>query len=800
MSGPIVARVVQRLGAFHIRARLIAAILLLLIPVAVLVYVSARAERQRMVRQSEQEILAQARLVATSHDQLLGAVGRLLKQLSTDTQLVGSDPTRCGEIARRLVTAHPAYSNIAVSGLDGLVWCSANPAGVGSLVADRPYYQEALATGNVSTSGYLFGRISQKPVDVFAIAAVDEAGKRVGVIELAIDISWLAELVRTQDARPGLQTTVLGADGTVLVREPADAFTTGSNVVGIAWAEQVIATTGPTVGQLREDGEQSIAATVPLNPVAGTAPGSVVVTVPRRVALAAANRAFTRDTTLLLVMGGVALAWTWALSTLGVDRPVRALLRATREYTEGNMKARVPVSPLSGGELSELAGAFESMADAVADSHEVLRRSATTDLLTGLPNRVEFARLANLELAGAGTHTLLVMEIRDFGAVNATFGFDGGDELILQIPDRLREHAGPGAIIGRPAGDEFSVLLPHPMDHAEAIQEFLTGVFREPFMLYGEPVSLTLRGAAAVAPAHGEDAVTLTQRAQLALRYARQRGRDFALYDPIRDEPRAGQVKLLTGLREALTSNRLELHYQPKVELGSGVVTGAEALIRWPQADGSYVPPSEFIPLAEQSGYIREVTAWVLNEACRQTRAWADRGIHIDVGVNVSAVDFADGKLASRLEGLRDEWRIPDGAVDIEITESALMSDPDDAVAACVAMRELGYTIAIDDFGTGFSPLVYLQRLPVTAIKIDMSFVRTMLTDQKSRDIVENTVMLAQRFQVGTVAEGVESAEVAAALHAIGCVTGQGYHFSRPLPPEQFTAWLSDNPLGLRPR
>lgn len=801
MSRWTVVRILaDRAGAIRIRARLVAAILALLIPVAVLVYVGARNERDRMVDQAEREILAQAHLIASSHDQLLAAVVGLLQGLSSDAALREASPEECGEIATRIVRAHPAYSNVAVAGLDGRVRCSSNAAGIGSRVEDRAYFQEALATGEVSTSGYLFGRISQKPVDVFAIRMLGASGQPAGVIELSIDIAWLAELVRSQAAREGLQTTVLGTDGTVLVREPGDAVTAGSNVVGLNWAEQSLRTTEATIGELQINDEALIAATVPLSPVAGASPGIVIVTVPTQVALAAADSAFRRSTTALAVIGIVGVAWTWGLSTLGVDRPVRALLRATHEYTQGNMSARVPISRLSGGELSELAGAFESMAEAVADSQEVLHRSATTDALTGLPNRTEFMRLADIELAQPETHALLALEVRNFGAVNSTFGFDGGDELIMHMPARLREHAGPGALIGRSAGDEFLVLLPHPNDSPEGIAEFVGRVFQEPFVLFGEPVLLTPRAAAALYPHHGRDAVTLSQRAHLALRHARQTARDFAIYDPTRDEPRAGQVKLLTGLREALTSNALELHYQPKVSLADGVVTGVEALLRWRGADGAYIPPAEFIPLAEQSGYIRQVTIWALEEAAAQARAWRDAGLELEVGVNVSGADFADDTLTGHLRALRDRWQLPEGAIDLEITESALVQDPEDAVTACLAIRGLGYTIAIDDFGTGFSPLVYLARLPVSAIKIDMSFVGAMLRDQRARDIVENTILLAHRFGIGTVAEGVETAEVAEALRAAGCETGQGFYYSRPLPAAEFEEWLRTNALGFRPR
>src|SRR5690606_19536874 len=237
--------------------------------------------------------------------------------------------------------------------------------------------------------------------------------------------------------------------------------------------------------------------------------------------------------------------------------------------------------------------------------------------------------------------------------------------------------------------------------------------------LDGEPVYLSARASMAHYPEDGVTATELARRTSLAI--ARARGDQVVAYSSAADEPRAGQVVLLGELHQALESGELELFYQPKVSLADWRVTGVEALVRWRRADGRLMGPGEFIPLAEQSGYIRVVTEWVLRDAARQLSEWRDAGLDLHVAVNVSAPDFEDERLPDRLRALREEFGLADGAMDIEITESALLFDADEAAGLSVAIRESGFTIGIDDFGTGHSGLVYLQRLPVTTLKIDRS-------------------------------------------------------------------------------
>lgn len=751
----------------------------MLAPIGVLLVLNVHSDRERLVERARSDVLTQATLVASAHDQLLETVEQLLNALAIEPVIADYDSEACNDLVRRLTAAHPAYSNIAISDLEGTVRCSANPAGIGSRVADRPYHQEAIESGEIATSGYLFGRISQKPVDVFARRILDATGEPAAVVEVSVDIAWIQTLIASRSDSDRIRTTVVGADGLLLVQVPAD-----DSVAGDAWTAEVESVHGVTQHDIHLDGQPTaLGAIVPLRALGGATPAYVIVTTPREQALSAAHGTFRRGLATVGIVGVLGMVWAWGISTLGVHRPVRALLHAVRSYGSGSFDARVQVSPMSSGEITELAGAFESMADDLAESHDELRRRATTDQLTGLPNRVEFARLADEHLVddpGSG-QAQIILQLRGFGSVNATLGFEGGDGLLRQVAPRLTATLGEAALIGRGGGDEFLVLAPMDPDRLEDCERLLDKAFDEPFQLEGQPIFLSYRAGASCYPRDGRGAPELVQRASLALRRTKLGRLNFAVYEASRDEPRASQLQTLAALRAAVANGELELHYQPKVDLQWGKLCGAEALMRW-RRNGEYVPPSEFITLAEQTGYIRTLTAWALETAGQQVQAWHEDGLDIRVGLNISATDFDDRELAQRLVHLRSRWQLIEGGLDIEITEGSLMSDPDDAVRICHALRDAGYTIAIDDFGTGYSPLVYLKRLPVTSIKIDQTFVRDILEDRRSRDIVENTIELAHRFGLTAVAEGIETAEVADLLRSIGCDVGQGYLFGRAMP------------------
>ncbi len=485
-----------------IRWRLIATIVAMIVPIVVLVFVNARNERDRMVSQTHAEVMAQAQVIAAAHNQVLRTVHQLLIELSADPALRDFHSPACNEIARRLTAASGAYSNIAVSGLGGIVHCSANPAGINLLVADSQYYIDALAEEGITTSGYLFGRISGKPVDVFATAIRDPDGRPLGVIELSVDIGWLGQLVELQELSREVRTTIVGPAGYVLARVPSDALTVGTLVKEAIWAADVMSTRQARNTELQlPDHPLMLAAIVPLVPLGEgeDPPAYVLVTTPKAAAVVPADAAFRRNLIVLAMVTAVGVVWAWSVSMVSVHHPVRALVRATREYARGSLRVRVGLPSLSSSEMVELATAFEVMADTVAADQETLRHNATTDMLTGLPNRMETERLIDEQLQHDPhrSYALVEVQLRQFGAVNASFGFEGGDDLLRQIGPRLIETFGEQTLAGRTGGDEFMALVQGDTEGEDIssteIAVAIERAFERPFYMDDEPVYLGAR-------------------------------------------------------------------------------------------------------------------------------------------------------------------------------------------------------------------------------------------------------------------------------------------------------------------
>jgi EAL domain-containing protein (putative c-di-GMP-specific phosphodiesterase class I) len=301
----------------------------------------------------------------------------------------------------------------------------------------------------------------------------------------------------------------------------------------------------------------------------------------------------------------------------------------------------------------------------------------------------------------------------------------------------------------------------------------------------------------AIYPDHGRDFESLLQRADVAMYVAKARGTGIETYNPDADRHSTMRLGMLAALRTALDNNELELHYQPKADLRTGDVVGVEALLRWRHPARGMVPPDEFIPLAEQTGLMRHITQFVVDEALRQLAAWWRGGLRVQVAVNVCARDLYDRDFAPYLRGRLELHGVPPRALMVEVTESVLMADPARAASTLVSLAELGVGVSLDDFGTGYSSLVHLKRLPVSEVKIDRSFVMRMDVHEDDAAIVRSIIELATALGLRVVAEGVETQESWDRLAVYGCDAAQGWYLAKAMPPEAVTRWLSD--VGTRP-
>jgi predicted signal transduction protein with EAL and GGDEF domain len=354
----------------------------------------------------------------------------------------------------------------------------------------------------------------------------------------------------------------------------------------------------------------------------------------------------------------------------------------------------------------------------------------------------------------------------------------------MVVPERLDATLDESNTVARLGGDEFGVLIPDCAGHEEAgaIAELLLTQLREPFSIDGLTLEVDASIGIACHPLHGSGVEQLNQRADIAMYSAKESGRGHVMFEPRLDRHSPRRLALAGALRSAIVDGEIVLHFQPKADLGSGRIVGVEALARWQHPELGLVGPSEFVPIAEQTGLIGPLTSHVLGEALRQVRAWSEQGLELGVAVNLSARSFLDTQLALEIPRLLERWGVDARMLELEITESMLMLDPARAKATLDRLSAIGLSLSVDDFGTGYSSLANLKRLPVDGIKIDRSFVLDMAHDPSDAAIVRSTIDLAHNLGLRVVAEGVENQESWRRLNEQGCDLAQGFHVSRPLP------------------
>jgi diguanylate cyclase len=449
------------------------------------------------------------------------------------------------------------------------------------------------------------------------------------------------------------------------------------------------------------------------------------------------------------------------------------------------------------GQISQLERVVAARTRGLETANKQLRHMATHDALTGLPNRTLLEDRLQLAIAQAHragqTFALLVCDLDRFKLVNDSMGHHAGDQFLQQVARRLSSVLREGDTLARQGGDEFVFVmsLTSTASDAEVLSERALAALAAPVNMTGMDIHIAASFGLAMYPRDGATAEALLANADTAMYSAKRRGNCMQRFSPTLGGTAHRRLQLETDLHAALRSGQFELHYQPKVDTASGAVRSAEALLRWKHPERGYIAPVEFIGVAEETGQIGAIGDWVLREACRQVRRWIDAGhAPLRVGVNISAVQFHEAGLIDSVRSALEAAQLDAQWLEIELTESCVMSNPEESIRLLQEFSRMGIVVSVDDFGTGYSSMSYLRRFPIDMLKIDRTFVAEMQTREEDASIVKAIVSLAHGLHLKVVAEGVETLAQLDALRELGCDQYQGFHFSAALPAEQFELLL----------
>ncbi|WP_144152213.1 EAL domain-containing protein [Paraburkholderia sp. BCC1885] len=673
---------------------------------------------------------------------------------------------------------------VMLVGLDGkLIADSRNPASAGMQFPFPSLLQHTARKDAMSQIGVINGR-------PYVIVTVP--------VKAPLTIAWVAMGFAIDDALARDLRAVTSLDVSFMALQPHGSWTVLASSLPTQQRAALLLASHKTMPETQRS------ANVLLNDGFGSrvvrlaSPGQPVVAVLQKsLDEAMAPYRKLQSMLVLLTLGGVIVSIAGAaLTARGVTRPLAELTRFAQRIGSGDYS--LPIQTRRKDEISELAVAFGQMSEGIAERQARITELAYIDALTGLPNRISFNETFQQAIASAAARgtsiAMMVLDVDRFKYVNDVLGHHFGDLLLAEVGRRLRGCLPDASdTVARLGGDEFAILLPTgDVGAAQDVARVILKALEQPVLMENHLVDVAASIGIVTFPRDGADAYALLRRADVAMYAAKRANAGMSVYDHNEEMHGAERLSLMSGLRHAIEHDELRLFYQPKVDLNTNVMAQVEALVRWEHPVRGMVPPGEFIPFAEQTGFIRWISRWVIGEAIAQCARWQAKGIELSVSVNLSARDLFDTDLPDLFETTLRRHRVESRWLWVEITESALMEDPAKAIATLERLRRLGIRLSIDDFGTGYSSLSYLKRMPVNEIKIDRSFVTGMVKDMDDEVIVRSTIALAHNMGLSVVAEGVEDAATLEALGTLHCDIAQGYYLSRPLTAEALEVWISN--------
>jgi len=786
-----------------LRARVLLLVLAAaLLPLLALAWLFAEL-RSAKIDEAREQVVVRATGIAEDLESKISGTAQLLFGLGRVPLLAAPDRDACSRFLGDVLREHPQYTGILTILPDGRLFCDSLRTGRELNLTDRDYFQRAQKTlGHVVEP--VFGRLTGIAVLQIAYAVRDAEGALRYVLLASLNLDQYGRAVSRTLPYRGMTFRVWDRQGSVIVRRAErEERRVAMDVVDDAARGRVMAS-GPGDSWLQAggDGERIwISSVLPRTPDTGL---HLTLDVPATELRSYADTQL-RNVFLLLVIASIAvIVGALLLAEFAIRRQAARLTAAISRLDAGNFKHPIG-APYPGGELGDVMAALDRLAVSldtqrteIGRFHQELERQANYDALTGLANRnLLMDRLAQALIYARRAERMaavLVMDVDRFKTVNDSLGHSEGDVLLREIARRLRDCVREGDTVARLGGDEFVVVFADMAaiaDVAPLAHKILAAV-ATPVRIGGQEhiasVSIGISGY----PQDGENADALLRNADTAMYRAKEQGGNSVEFFTAEMQQSAEQrLQIEAGLRHALDHGELLLEFQPIVDIRSGRIASAEALVRWRHPERGLVPPAQFIPVAEETGLIVPLGEWVLRETCAQVRRWRALGLDpVPVAVNLSARQFRDARLAATVAEILRETDCPPSALQLEITESAIMQHADRALATMRQINDLGVRLSIDDFGTGYSSLSYLKRFPVHKLKIDRSFVRDIDADANDEAIAGAIVALAKQLGLRTVAEGVETQEQLRRLTSLGCDEYQGYLFGPPGGAEEFARRL----------
>jgi diguanylate cyclase (GGDEF)-like protein len=497
---------------------------------------------------------------------------------------------------------------------------------------------------------------------------------------------------------------------------------------------------------------------------------------------------------VLTIFGALVFAIAILYVAKKISSPITQLANTAAKLGSGQYELSSNID--RSDEIGNLGRAFNKMSEEIANREEYISKLAYWDQLTELPNRFSFIQKLSQAITDANKNnasvSVIVMNLDRFKKINTVLGHESGNKVLRDVAIRMQSAVRQSTdFVARLSGDEFAILLPNSDSNiAFRIANDLEKRLEIAVRIGDQHVDVSASIGIASYPEHADSEQKLFSRAELAMQVAKEKQYHIAVFDSKFDATSLENLSLASDLKTAIASQQLRMYVQPKVDLTTGIVTSAEALIRWIHPERGQIFPDQFIPFAEQTGLIQKISIWMLHQAASSTAQWRAEGKKITIAVNLSTRDLIDADLPAKLQQIIDEHDITAEYLSLEITESSIMDDPQRALDTLKKLSLMGFKLAIDDFGTGYSSLAYLKKLPIDELKIDKSFVLNVAKDKSDVTIVKSTIDLGHNLNLKVVAEGIENQEAWDLLASLGCDFGQGYFMSQPMPATEFSQWL----------